>query len=63
MVKLPLIGVLALTVWVLVTRSTLKGGHAVVCLLFGAYLADSSLAPVITDVVTAVVGLLEQVRI
>ncbi|MGW7521738.1 hypothetical protein ACWGJ2_39860 [Streptomyces sp. NPDC054796] len=54
---------MAVLVGLLVRRSGLKGSHAVVCVLFGFYLADSSLAPVIDRLVEAVVDALGRVRL
>jgi hypothetical protein len=41
-------------VFTLVRKGGLKGGHAVVCVLLGFYLASSSLAPTIRDLTTNV---------
>ncbi len=62
MVNLPLVGVLALIVCLLVKRSGLKAGHTVTCLLLGFYLASSSVAPTINDAVVAVLDELGCVR-
>ncbi|AZK96334.1 hypothetical protein ACWDR0_28145 [Streptomyces sp. NPDC003691] len=45
---------LAIVVFLLVRKSGLKGGHAVVCVLFGFFLASSSFEPTITDLTTSV---------
>ncbi|MFJ6695716.1 hypothetical protein ACIQM4_06555 [Streptomyces sp. NPDC091272] len=49
---------LAIIVFLLVRKSGLKAGHAVVCMLLGFYLASSSIAPTIKDVTTNVAGVL-----
>ncbi|MEU8700671.1 hypothetical protein ACIQM0_05030 [Streptomyces sp. NPDC091387] len=49
---------LAIVVFLLVRKSGLKGGHAVVCMLFGFYLASSSIAPTISEVTTNVAGMI-----
>ncbi|GAA4902231.1 hypothetical protein GCM10023237_21940 [Streptomyces coeruleoprunus] len=36
---------LAIVVFLLIRKSGLKAGHAVVCMLLGFYLASSSIAP------------------
>ncbi|KPI26274.1 small membrane protein [Actinobacteria bacterium OK074] len=43
---------LAIIVFLLVKKSGLKGGHAVVCILLGFYLASSTVAPTISDLTT-----------
>jgi hypothetical protein len=40
---------LLIIVIMLVKKSGLKGGHAVLCVLLGFYLASSSIAPTIND--------------
>ncbi|MEU9342072.1 hypothetical protein AB0D74_12745 [Streptomyces sp. NPDC048278] len=40
--------------FLLVKKSGLKAGHAVVCTLFGFYLADSSIAPTVSQAVNSV---------
>jgi hypothetical protein len=49
---------LAIIVILLVKKSGLKAGHAVVCMLLGFYLASSSIAPTIERVTTNVAGML-----
>lgn len=49
---------LLIVVFLLVRKSGLKGGHAVVCVLLGFYLASSSVAPTIRDFTTNVAGML-----
>jgi hypothetical protein len=48
----------AILVFILVRRSGLKGMHAVVCVLFGFYLASSNLAPTINDLTSSVAGVI-----
>lgn len=43
---------LAIVVFLLIRKSGLKGGHAVVCMLLGFYLASSSIAPSISELTT-----------
>lgn len=50
---------LGLSVVALCHWTTLKTWHAVVCALFGFYLASSSLAPTVRDAVDAIAGLVE----
>ncbi len=49
---------LLIVVFLLVKKSGLKAGHAVVCVLLGFYLASSSVAPTIREVTTNVAGML-----
>ena len=49
---------LAVIVFLLVKKSGLKGGHAVVCVLLGFYLASSSIAPTINELTSNVAGMI-----
>jgi Na+/H+ antiporter NhaD/arsenite permease-like protein len=49
---------LAIVVFLLVRKSGLKAGHAVVCMLLGFYLASSSIAPTISELTTNVAGMI-----
>ncbi|OEU87653.1 hypothetical protein [Streptomyces oceani] len=49
---------LGIIVFLLVKKSGLKAGHALVCMLLGFYLASSSMAPTISDVTTNVAGMI-----
>ncbi|MEE4491195.1 MULTISPECIES: hypothetical protein [unclassified Streptomyces] len=49
---------LAIVVFLLIRKSGLKGGHAVVCMLLGFYLASSSVAPTISELTTNVAGMI-----
>ena len=53
---------LAVIVFLLVKKSGLKGGHAVVCILLGFYLASSSIAPTINEVTTNVAGMIGDLK-
>ncbi|MYW68978.1 hypothetical protein GTY65_33620 [Streptomyces sp. SID8379] len=44
----------AIIVFILIKKSGLKAGHAVVCVLLGFYLASSSMAPTIKQLTTNV---------
>lgn len=59
-VQLPLVLLLLAVTIALVRQSDLRLGHAVVCTLFGFYLADSSLGPVVARITEQAVGLVEQ---
>ncbi|GAA4675141.1 membrane protein [Streptomyces chumphonensis] len=52
---------LAIIVFLLIKKSGLKAGHAVVCMLLGFYLASSSIAPTISDFTTSVADMLGSV--
>jgi hypothetical protein len=45
---------LAIIVFLLIKKSGLKGGHALVCMLLGFYLASSSIAPTIAELTSSV---------
>ncbi|MFD8422096.1 hypothetical protein ACFVTC_14495 [Streptomyces sp. NPDC057950] len=49
---------LAIIVFILVKKSGLKAGHAIVCVLFGFYLASSTVAPTISDLTTNVADMI-----
>jgi hypothetical protein len=49
---------LIIVVFLLVRRSGLKAGHAVVCVLLGFYLASSTFAPTITQLTNSVAGMI-----
>jgi hypothetical protein len=53
---------LAIVVFLLIRKSGLKGGHAVVCMLLGFYLASSSIAPTISELTTNVAGMIGDIR-
>ncbi|MCM2411954.1 MULTISPECIES: hypothetical protein [unclassified Streptomyces] len=53
---------LAIVVFLLVRKSGLKGGHAVVCMLLGFYLASSSVAPTISELTTNVAGMIGGIK-
>lgn len=53
---------LAIVVFLLVRKSGLKGGHAVVCVLLGFYLASSSVAPTISELTTNVAGMIGGIK-
>jgi hypothetical protein len=53
---------LAIIVFLLVRKSGLKGGHAVVCVLLGFYLASSSIATTIDELTTNVAGVIGGIK-
>ncbi len=53
---------LAIIVFLLIRKSGLKGGHAVVCMLLGFYIASSSIAPTISDLTTNVAGMNSSIK-
>ncbi|APS19391.1 MULTISPECIES: membrane protein [Streptomyces] len=53
---------LAIIVFLLIKKSGLKGGHAVVCMLLGFYIASSSIAPTISDLTTNVAGMISSIK-
>ncbi|MFD7508408.1 hypothetical protein ACFV5N_03510 [Streptomyces sp. NPDC059853] len=48
----------AIIVFLLIKKAGLKGMHALVCVLFGFYLASSNIAPTINDVTSSVAGMI-----
>jgi H+/gluconate symporter-like permease len=53
---------LAVIVVLLVKKSGLKGVHALVCALFGFFLAGSSIAPTINDLTSSVAGMISDIN-
>jgi hypothetical protein len=53
---------LAIIVFLLIKKSGLKGGHAVVCMLLGFYLASSTIAPTISDLTTNIAGMIGSLK-
>ncbi|MEU3706724.1 hypothetical protein OHA63_24765 [Streptomyces anulatus] len=53
---------LAIIVFLLIRKSGLKGGHAVICMLLGFYIASSSIAPTISDLTTNVAGMISSIK-
>lgn len=54
-ISISFVVLLAFAVWLLHRYAALKLWHGLVCILFGFYLATSSLAPEIRTTVTAIV--------
>ncbi|MFD6194645.1 hypothetical protein [Streptomyces sp. NPDC060275] len=53
---------LAIIVFLLVRKSGLKAGHAVVCMLLGFYLASSTMAPTISELTTNIAGMIGSIN-
>ncbi|GEB52154.1 MULTISPECIES: DUF2304 family protein [Streptomyces] len=53
---------LAIIVILLVRKSGLKAGHALICMLLGFYLASSSIAPTISEVTSNVAGMIGDLK-
>jgi hypothetical protein len=53
---------LAIIVFLLIKKSGLKGGHAVVCVLLGFYLASSTVAPTISDLTSNIAGMIGSIK-
>ncbi|MBL3665703.1 hypothetical protein JL475_06760 [Streptomyces sp. M2CJ-2] len=49
---------LAIIVFLLIKKSGLKTGHAVVCMLLGFYMASSTIAPTISELTTNIAGMI-----
>ncbi|MCX4829143.1 hypothetical protein OG785_13160 [Streptomyces sp. NBC_00006] len=52
----------AIIVFILIKKSGLKAGHAVVCVLLGFYLASSSIAPTISELTTNVADMVGGIK-
>ncbi|AZS85254.1 hypothetical protein ACIQKE_24865 [Streptomyces griseoviridis] len=53
---------LAIIVFLLVKKSGLKAGHAVVCMLLGFYLASSTIAPTISNLTSNIAGMIGSIK-
>ncbi|MCX4883382.1 MULTISPECIES: hypothetical protein [unclassified Streptomyces] len=53
---------LAIVVFLLVKKSGLKAGHAIVCMLLGFYLASSTIAPTISELTTNIAGMIGSLK-
>ncbi|GAA2583941.1 hypothetical protein ACWKT3_29775 [Streptomyces violaceus] len=53
---------LAIIVFLLIKKSGLKAGHAVVCMLLGFYLASSTVAPTINELTTNIAGMIGSIK-
>jgi hypothetical protein len=53
---------LAIIVFLLVRKSGLKAGHAIVCMLLGFYLASSTVAPTINELTTNIAGMIGSIK-
>ncbi|AWZ06304.1 MULTISPECIES: hypothetical protein [unclassified Streptomyces] len=54
---------LAIVVFLLVRRSGLKTGHAVVCVLLGFYLASSTVAPTLSQLTSNVASMISGLKL
>jgi hypothetical protein len=53
---------LAIIVFLLIKKSGLKAGHAVVCMLLGFYLASSTVAPTISELTNNIAGMIGSIK-
>ncbi|OII63943.1 hypothetical protein BJP40_02505 [Streptomyces sp. CC53] len=53
---------LAIIVFLLIKKSGLKAGHAVVCALLGFYIASSSIAPTVSQLTTSVASMIGNLK-
>jgi hypothetical protein len=53
---------LLIIVFLLMRKSGLKGGHALVCVLLGFYLSSSSIAPTLHQLTTNVAGMISSFK-
>ena len=54
---------LGIITFLLVKKGGLKAGHAVVCTLFGFYLASSSIAPTVSKAVASLAQMISQIKV
>ncbi|MGW2998718.1 hypothetical protein [Streptomyces sp. NPDC001155] len=54
---------LGIITFLLVKKGGLKAGHAVVCTLFGFYLASSSLAPTVSKFVASLAQTISSIKV
>ncbi|MGW0731782.1 hypothetical protein [Streptomyces sp. NPDC002851] len=52
---------MAVLVFLFIKKGGLNAGHALVCVLFGFFLADSDAAPTVQDAVRDVFGLIAKI--
>ncbi|GGL77727.1 membrane protein [Streptomyces fumigatiscleroticus] len=53
---------LAIIVFLLIKKSGLKAGHAIVCVLLGFYLASSTIAPTISELTNNIAGMIGSIN-
>lgn len=53
---------LAIIVFLLIKKSGLKTGHAVVCMLLGFYMASSTIAPTISELTSNIAGMIGSIN-
>ncbi|GAB2443181.1 hypothetical protein ACFYQA_25015 [Streptomyces sp. NPDC005774] len=53
---------LAIIVFLLIKKSGLKAGHAVICMLLGFYMASSTIAPTISELTTNIAGMIGSIN-
>ncbi|AWW37756.1 MULTISPECIES: hypothetical protein [Streptomyces] len=53
---------LVIIVFLLIKKSGLKAGHAVVCVLLGFYLASSTIAPTINELTSNIAGMIGSIK-
>ncbi|MEU9420579.1 hypothetical protein [Streptomyces sp. NPDC051000] len=53
---------LAIVVFLLVRKSGLKAGHALVCVLLGFYLASSTIAPTLSQLTSNVASMISGLK-
>ncbi|MCZ0990415.1 hypothetical protein [Streptomyces diastatochromogenes] len=61
-VSISAVVLLGIITFLLVKKGGLKAAHAVVCTLFGFYLASSSIAPTVSQATTSLVRMIGQIK-
>jgi hypothetical protein len=61
-VSISAVVLLAIVTFLLIKKGGLNAGHAIVCILFGFFLASTSMAPSINRFVTGIADMVSQIR-
>lgn len=61
-VSISAVVLLGILVFIFVKKSGLNAAHAIVCILFGFFLASTSMAPSINRFVTGIADMIGQIR-
>ncbi|ANP53608.1 hypothetical protein J2Z21_008436 [Streptomyces griseochromogenes] len=61
-VSISAVVLLAILTYLLIKKGGLKAAHAIVCTLFGFYLASSSIAPTVSQAVASVAQIVSKIK-
>ncbi|MFF4802279.1 hypothetical protein ACFY1U_28395 [Streptomyces sp. NPDC001351] len=62
-VSISAVVLLGIVTFLLIKKGGLKAAHAIVCTLFGFYLASSSIAPTVTSATTSLFQLIGKLKL